>query len=161
MPTSSSYYCANGYVHPPGSPSCYRAEGVGSFGWTASNGQCTNGGKLATFATAADAAYVVGSFCGVTTTQAAMWIGLYDPQGATGYGSPARHKWAWSGSTTPLTAAQLAVFASYWGAGGATANADAHHSCVQVLKSGGVGYLQAGDCTGVLGPLRCCQIAAT
>ena len=154
----------NSNVPPPGSPSCYRAEGVNSFAWTASSSQCTNGGKLATFATLQDAAYVIGSFCGVNTTQSTMWVGLRDPQGATGYTSPAKHAWAWVGTSTPLTTTQLAVFDKYWGSGGAAANPDVHHACVMVSKGGGGGgapFLQATDCATVMGPLRCCQIAAT
>ena len=92
-----------------------------------------------------------------------MWIGLRDLQGTTGYTSPASHKWAWVGSSTALTATQLGVFDKYWGSGGATANPDVHHSCVMVSRAGGGGtpYLQATDCATVMGPTRCCQIAAT
>ena len=80
-------------------------------------------------------------------------------QGATGYASPAKHKWAWVGASTALTAAQLAVFDKYWGSGGAAANADSHHSCVMVSRGGG-NHLVAGDCTAALGPVRCCEVAA-
>ena len=78
------------------------------------------------------------------------------------YATPAKHKWAWVGNSTALTTTQLAVFDKYWGAGGAVANPDLHHSCVMVSK--GVGkapFLLAADCSTVLGPTRCCQIAAT
>ena len=160
-PSTTPFHCVGDYHHPPGSKSCYRAEGINSFNWAGSSTQCTNGGKLATFTTTEDRDYVISSFCGVNVTQTTMWIGLRDLQGATGYASPAKHKWAWVGSSTPLTSTELAVFDNYWGTGGAAANPDQRHSCVSVNRvGGGTPHLQATECTTVLGPTRCCEIKA-
>ena len=153
--------CPFGYVHPPGSLSCYRAEGSTSYTWTTANNACSGGGKLATFASQVDLDYVVSNFCGASAAVAAsgqktMWVGMRDTHN---YGTTPGHVWEWQ-SGALVTASQLASQDGYWGNGGAAANPDSHHSCVTISTVGSPAHLQATDCNTPLGVLRCCQYGA-
>ena len=158
--TARPVRCPQGYKR--NNLSCFSLQGTTLLNWAQSNkvGSCTHKGRLASFTTVTDAAYVVGQFCGGKdiAAQNTMFVGLHDVS-TTG----SIRKWAWASApgakgVSYLSSSQRSVVNQQWGVYPSSELQYSSNKCAVVGalgKGAGVGRWATFECRLGLGVASC------